>query len=133
MFAILRLLDRQPKDPQNVFPRENLSHVFTRSIASFAVAAMALGDEALVDRYRRVLYEDDARRRRGPIPRRMRHPPDGVRRHRRPSPPVSGGRGVTVAAEHRCSPYRSDEYAYPQAVEDDIIGRLGGSGAKRSI
>ena len=33
---------------------------------------------------------------------------------------------MTVAAEHRCAPYRSDEYAYPQAVEDDIIQRLGG-------
>ena len=35
-------------------------------------------------------------------------------------------RGLTVTAEHRCAPYRSDEYAYPQAVEDDIIQRLGG-------
>ena len=43
-----------------------------------------------------------------------------------PEPPGERWRGVTVAAEHRCSPYRSDEYAYPQAVEDDIIGRLGG-------
>ena len=43
-----------------------------------------------------------------------------------PEPPVERWLGVTVAAEHRCSPYRSDEYAYPQAVEDDIIQRLGG-------
>ena len=43
-----------------------------------------------------------------------------------PEPPVERWRGLTVAAEHRCSPYRSDEYAYPQAVEDDIIRRLGG-------
>ena len=43
-----------------------------------------------------------------------------------PEPPVERWRGVTVAAEHRCAPYRSDEYAYPQAVEDDIIQRLGG-------
>ena len=42
-----------------------------------------------------------------------------------PEPPVERWRGLTVA-EHRCSPYRSDEYAYPQAVEDDIIRRLGG-------
>ena len=41
-------------------------------------------------------------------------------------PPVERWRGLTVAAEHRCAPYRSDEYAYPQAVEDDIIQRLGG-------
>ena len=33
---------------------------------------------------------------------------------------------MTVAAEHLCAPYRSDEYAYPQAGEDDIIQRLGG-------
>ena len=33
---------------------------------------------------------------------------------------------MTIAAEHRCSPYRSDEYTYPQAVENDIIQRLGG-------
>ena len=43
-----------------------------------------------------------------------------------PEPPVERWRGVTVTAEHRCAPYRSDEYAYPQAVEDDIIQRLGG-------
>ena len=43
-----------------------------------------------------------------------------------PEPIVERWRGLTVAAEHRCSPYRSDEYAYPQAVEDDIIQRLGG-------
>ena len=43
-----------------------------------------------------------------------------------PELPVERWRGVTVVAEHRCAPYRSDEYAYPQAVEDDIIQRLGG-------
>ena len=32
--------------------RENFSHVFTRSICSFAVAALAFGDEALADRYK---------------------------------------------------------------------------------
>ena len=40
--------------------------------------------------------------------------------------PSGEWRGLIVAAEHRCAPYRSDEYAYPQAVEDDIIQRLGG-------
>ena len=34
--------------------------------------------------------------------------------------------GTAVAAEQRCAPYRSEEYAYPQAVEDDIIQRFGG-------
>ena len=80
---------------------------------------MAFRDEALVDRYRRVLYEDDARRRRGPVPQRVRHPPDTVSTAPTPEPPVERWRGLTVAAEHRCSPYRSDEYAYPQAVEDE--------------
>ena len=40
--------------------------------------------------------------------------------------PSGEWRGLIVAAEHRCAPYRSDEYAYPQAIEDDIIQRLGG-------
>ena len=43
-----------------------------------------------------------------------------------PESPVERWRGVTVAAEQRCAPYRSEEYAYPQAVEDDIIQRFGG-------
>ena len=42
-----------------------------------------------------------------------------------PNPPAVMWRGLTIAAEHRCSPYRSEEYAYPPAVEDDIIQRLG--------
>ena len=29
-----------------------------------------------------------------------------------PEPPVERWRGLTVVAEHRCSPYHSDEYAY---------------------
>ena len=43
-----------------------------------------------------------------------------------PELPVERWRGLIVAAENRCAPYRSNEYAYPQAVEDDIIQRLGG-------
>ena len=43
-----------------------------------------------------------------------------------PESHVERWRGLTVAEEHRCAPYRSNEYAYPQAVEDDIIQRLGG-------
>ena len=66
------------------------------------------------------------RHRRGPVPRRVRHPPRTVATAQTPEPIVERWRGLTVAAEHRCSPYRSDEYAYPQAVEDDIIQRLGG-------
>ncbi len=36
-------------------------------------------------------------------------------------------RGVTVAPEHRCTPYSSDEYPYPQSVEAQIVATLGGA------
>ena len=35
-------------------------------------------------------------------------------------------RGVTVAAEERCSPYDSDDYRYPPSVEPRIVDELGG-------
>ena len=36
-------------------------------------------------------------------------------------------RGLVVAPEHRCSPYdRKRDYPYPQSIERDIVGRLGG-------
>ena len=35
-------------------------------------------------------------------------------------------RGLVVAPEQRCSPYDSDDYRYPQSVEDRIIRELGG-------
>lgn len=35
-------------------------------------------------------------------------------------------RGLTLAPENRCSPYRSDDYSYPQSVEADIVAELGG-------
>ena len=34
-------------------------------------------------------------------------------------------RGLVVAPEHRCSPYRDGDYAYPQAVERRIVAYLG--------
>ena len=35
-------------------------------------------------------------------------------------------RGLTIAPEHRCSPYeRKRDYAYPQSVEQDIVRALG--------
>ena len=35
-------------------------------------------------------------------------------------------RGLTVAPEHRCSPYdRKRDYPYPQSVEEDIVRELG--------
>ncbi len=35
-------------------------------------------------------------------------------------------RGLTVAPEHRCSPYdRSRDYRYPQSIEQEIVRRLG--------
>lgn len=33
---------------------------------------------------------------------------------------------LVVARENRCSPYHSDDYPYPQSVEPQIIGRMGG-------
>jgi len=35
-------------------------------------------------------------------------------------------RGVPVSPETRCSPYSPEDYSYPQSVESDIIGSLGG-------
>ena len=35
-------------------------------------------------------------------------------------------RGLVVAPEERCAPYDADEYSYPQSVEPQIAGRLGG-------
>ena len=35
-------------------------------------------------------------------------------------------RGLVIAPEHRCSPYVSDHYAYPQTVEPGIARELGG-------
>ena len=35
-------------------------------------------------------------------------------------------RGLTVAPEQRCSPYRSDDYHYPQSVEPRIVDTMGG-------
>ena len=43
------------------------------------------------------------------------------------APPQTGSwRGLTIAPENRCSPYDSDDYSYPQSVEDDIVRNLGG-------
>jgi len=37
-------------------------------------------------------------------------------------------RGLTVAAENRCSPYdKKKQYPYPQAVEDDIVAQMDGN------
>ena len=35
-------------------------------------------------------------------------------------------KGLVVAPEHRCAPYDSDDYPYPQSVELEIIESLGG-------
>ena len=35
-------------------------------------------------------------------------------------------RGLTVAAENRCSPYDSNHYRYPQSVEAQIVAAMGG-------
>ena len=36
-------------------------------------------------------------------------------------------RGVTIAPEHRCTLYSSDDYPYPQSVEAQIVAELGGA------
>lgn len=43
-------------------------------------------------------------------------------------PAASAGtwRGLVVAAEHRCSPYDSDDYRYSQSVEPRIVASMGG-------
>ena len=35
-------------------------------------------------------------------------------------------RGLVVAPERRCSPYRAGEYSYPQSIEASIVRALGG-------
>ena len=35
-------------------------------------------------------------------------------------------RGLAVAPEYRCSPYRSDDYRYPQSVEPQIVATMSG-------
>ena len=53
-------------------------------------------------------------------PRRRRRP--GFCRCRR----AETWRGLTVAPEHRCSPYdRKRDYPYPQSIEHEIVRRLG--------
>ena len=36
-------------------------------------------------------------------------------------------RGITIAPEHRCTPYSPDDYPYPQSVEARIVSALGGA------
>ena len=36
-------------------------------------------------------------------------------------------RGLTIAPEHRCTPYSPDDYPYPQSVEARIVAGLGGT------
>ena len=43
-----------------------------------------------------------------------------------PTTPISTWRGIVIAAENRCEPYDSNDYSYPQSVEDEIISFLGG-------
>ena len=35
-------------------------------------------------------------------------------------------RGLRVAQESRCSPYRASDYSYPQSIEARIVESLGG-------
>ena len=42
------------------------------------------------------------------------------------APASTTWRGLVVADENRCSEYSASNYSYPQSVEADIIGQLGG-------
>ena len=42
------------------------------------------------------------------------------------APASTTWRGLVVADENRCSEYSTSNYSYPQSVENDIIGQLGG-------
>ena len=44
---------------------------------------------------------------------------------RAPTPTGERWRGLDVAPEHRCAPYRRADYPYPQSVEDAVIRELG--------
>ena len=43
------------------------------------------------------------------------------------TPAAETYRGLTIAPEHRCSPYSPDDYPYPQSVEARIVAELGGA------
>ena len=43
-----------------------------------------------------------------------------------PTQAVAAWRGITVASEHRCSPYDPDDYSYSPSVEPRIVEELGG-------
>lgn len=42
-----------------------------------------------------------------------------------PAVPQQSWRGLTIAAEDRCSPYSTDEYDYPASIEAEIVRNLG--------
>ena len=54
--------------------------------------------------------------------------PTAIPRQAVPTPGTSGQtwQGLTVAAEHRCSPYDADDYPYSQSVEPRIVADMGG-------
>ena len=58
-----------------------------------------------------------------PLPLPNATPRQGV-----PTPGTAGQtwRGLTVAAEYRCSPYDADDYPYSQSVEPRIVADMGG-------
>ena len=54
--------------------------------------------------------------------------PTATPRQAIPTPGTAGQtwRGLTVAAEYRCSPYDADDYQYSQSVEPRIVANMGG-------
>ena len=47
--------------------------------------------------------------------------------------PAETYRGVTVAPEHRGTPYRPSDYPYPQSAEAQIVADLGGREPRRPL
>ena len=41
--------------------------------------------------------------------------------------PAETYRGLTIAPEHRCTPYPPNDYPYPQSVEAQIVATLDGA------
>ena len=54
--------------------------------------------------------------------------PTATPRQAVPTPGTAGQswRGLTIAAEYRCSPYDADDYPYSQSVEPRIVADMGG-------
>ena len=59
------------------------------------------------------------------VPRERTPPPPIITKIECPEPTGEMWRGLVVAPECRCSPYKASHYRYPQSVEPKIAARLG--------